>query len=414
MTNRIYVGLGLLAAVSFSTPARAQGADSLAVRLRRAEAAIEVLQKQLAEQSTSGVQSRSRASVEISGRVLTNGFMNSRRVNNVDNPQFVRPDTNIVDYPSRGVGMAIRQTRLGLAVSVPDVIYGKFTGDLEVDFHGGQLPSGGGRTFPLMRLRTARGTLRWGQSEIMIGQESPLVSGLNPISPTAVSTPGFAAAGNLWLWLPQARLSAWTTGVVSFGLQGAVLAPTSGDAAAVFETDNDLAERSQRPYLQGRVFMKWSEAEMAGELGCGAHVGWLVPKTSTLTSTAIACDALFPVLPWLEIRGEYFTGDMLRGLGGGGIGQNVVAADSSALGTSGGWAQLNLRPLFSWRVGVGCGGDHPDVGAARQRNDACAAYTTIRPGGPLFVGAEFRRLRTQYAAGRFTNDYVTLAMGFEF
>jgi hypothetical protein len=200
---------------------------------------------------------------------------------------------------------------------------------------------------------------------------------------------------------------------VSFGMQGAVLAPTSGDAAGAFDTDNDLAERSQRPYLQGRVFMKWGEDEMAGELGCGAHVGWLVPVTSRVTSRAVACDALFPVLPWFELRGEYFTGQALRGLGGGGIGQNVTSTNSP-LGSSGGWAQLNLRPTFPWRIGIGCGGDHPETGALRQRNDACSAYTILRPSGPLFVGAEFRRMRTQYAAGRFTSDHVTLAVGFEF
>jgi hypothetical protein len=41
-------------------------------------------------------------------------------------------------------------------------------------------------------------------------------------------------------------------------------------------------------------------------------------------------------------------------------------------------------------------------------------YATVRPGGPLFIGAEMRRLRTEYLSGRYTNDYVTLAAGFEF
>jgi len=419
MTKRIYVGVGLLAGALLTATAGAQGAasDSLAARLRRAEAAIEVLQKQLAEQSESGVQSRTRASVEISGRVLMNAFGNSNRVNNVDNPQFVKPDT-IPGFPGRGVGMAIRHTRLALAVRGPEAFGAAFSGDVDVDFHGGQLPSGGGRTFPLVRLRTARGFLRWKYVEAMAGQESPLVSGVNPIAPTAVGTPQFAAAGNLWLWLPQVRLSVASTGRVQVGAQGAILAPTSGDPATNFETDNDMAERSQRPYLQGRVFAKWGEAEMAGEFGCGAHVGWLIPTFTAITkpiirSDAVACDAVIPVLGWLEVRGEFFTGQSLRGLGGGGIGQNFKA-DTSILGTSGGWAQLNLRPTFGWRVGLGCGGDHPDPGALRRRNDACAAYTIVRPSGPLFFGAEYRKLRTEYAAGRRCNDHVTLALGFEF
>jgi hypothetical protein len=75
---------------------------------------------------------------------------------------------------------------------------------------------------------------------------------------------------------------------------------------------------------------------------------------------------------------------------------------------------LNARPLHTLQVGAGCGGDHPDAAPARRRNDACAAYFTVRPSGPLFVGAEFRRIRTEHPAARYTNDHVTLSAGFEF
>ncbi len=411
--NLVRACLGVLVvAVARSGGAQSTNQDSLALRLRRAEDAIAVLQQQLAEQSESGVQSRSRVSVEITGRVLMNAFGNSRRVNNVDNPQFVRPDT-IAGFPARGIGMAMRQTRLALAVRVPDVLRGRFDGDLDVDFAGGQQPSSGGRTFPLVRLRTARGFVRWTHAEAMIGQESPLISGLNPISAAAVATPDFAAAGNLWLWLPQVRLGLQSGGRVRVGAQGAVLAPTSGDAAGAFDTDNDLAERSQRPYVQARAFASWGEGETTREIGCGVHQGWLVPVATRVSSQAIACDALFPVTEWLELRGEYFNGQALRGLGGGGIGQNL-SPSGTPLNTSGGWAQVNVRSMSSWRAGVGCGGDHPEALATRRRNDACAAYTILRPSGPVFVGAEVRRLRTAYANTRLSSDHVTLALGFEF
>ncbi|MEK7400857.1 MAG: hypothetical protein AABZ80_00690 [Gemmatimonadota bacterium] len=415
MTNRIYVGLALVAGSLVAAPAGAQGgvSDSLAVRLRRAEAAIEVLQKQLSEQADQGVKSRSRVDVEIFGRVLMNGFANSRRVNNVDNPQFVRPDT-IAGFPSRGAGMAIRHTRLGLLMRVPEVWGGSFTGDIEADFSGGQQPSSGGRTFPLLRLRTARGVIRWSNAELLVGQESPLVSGLNPVSPTAVGTPLFAASGNLWLWLPQVRFGVEAGGRFRVGFQAAVLAPTSGDAAGVFDTDNDLAERSSRPYLQDRVYARWG-TELVREVGCGYHIGWLAPTTTSalVQSDAITCDASLPVVEWLELRGEVFSGDAVRGLGGGGIGQNLTAANA-AIPTQGGWAQINLRPTSTWRLGGGCGTDQPDQVGARRRNDSCAGYAIVRPGGPMFLGVEYRRIRTSYAVTRFSNDHVTFAVGFEF
>ena len=400
-----------VALLTRSAAAQAIPADSLAERLRRAEAAIAVLQAQISEQAASGVKSRSGAHLELTGRVMVGAFGNSRRVNNVDNPQFVRPDTT-AGVPARGVGIAIRQTRLGLAARVPDVMGGVFSGDVDLDFYGGQQPSTGGRTFPLVRLRTARGFVRWPHAELMVGQESPLISGVNPVTPAAIGTPEFAAAGNLWLWLPQVRVGVSSTGSIRFGAQVAILAPTSGDPVASFDTDYDLAERSQRPYLQARVSATWGDSEMQREIGCGVHQGWLMPLASRVDSRAVACDATLPLSEWLGIRGELFTGEGLRGLGGGAVGQNFTAAND-ALGTNGGWAQLNLRPTFTLRVGAGCGVDHPDALAIRRRNDACSAYA-LRSVGPMFFGAELRRLRTEYATGRFTNDHVTLAAGFEF
>ena len=394
-------------------PAGAQATDSLAERLRRAEAAIAALQVQVAEQAQSGVQTRSRARLELNGRVMLNAFGNSRRVNNVDNPQFVLPDPGPPLGP-RGGGIAIRQTRLGLLVTVPEALGGAFTGDLDADFYGGQVPSSGGRTFPLLRLRTARAIVRWQRASLMLGQESPLISDVDPLAVTAVGTPGFAAAGNLWLWLPQVRAGVEYGGRVRFGVQGAVLAPTSGDPAAAFDTDYDLAERSQRPFLQGRASAAWGGGETGrSEVGCGVHQGWLMPAVDRVDSRAFACDLVLALASWLDVRGEYFSGEGLRGLGGGGIGQNFTPTNT-ALRSTGAWAQINVRPTGLVQLGAGCGGDHPAATAARQRNDVCTGYAMLRPTGPLFFGAEYRWMRTGYSTGRFSNDHVTLATGFEF
>lgn len=397
----------------WSAPVNAQErVDSLAERLRRAEAAIATLQVQVAEQAASGAQTRSRLRLDLHGRVMVNAFGNSRRVNNVDNPQVVLTDA-AGPAPQRGGGMAIRHTLLGLTVSGAEALGGAFTGDLDLDFHGGQMPSGGGRTFPLLRLRTARAMVRWPGASLMIGQETPLISDLNPISVTGVGVPWFGGAGNLWFWLPQVRAGVERQGRVRVGIQGAVLAPTSGDAAAFFDTDNDLAERSQRPYLQARAHAGWGDEELRGELGCGVHYGWLVPAADRVDSRAFACDLRAPLTSWLDMRGEFFTGQALRGLGGGAIGQNFTPTNAP-LRTTGAWAQLNLRPSALLHVGLACGGDHPEPLATRRRNDVCATYARVRPEGPMFFGAEYRYMRTEYATGRYVNDHVTVAAGFEF
>jgi hypothetical protein len=391
--------------------------DSMAARMERAEEQLKLLQQMLAAESDGKVTTRSRMSLEFHGLLLVTGFSNSRRVNNVDVPLFVRPDT-ASGLPQGGAGMAIRQTTLGLAVTQPQLWGGAFRGDLDVDFFGGQQPSTGGRTFPLLRLRTARATIKWTQGELMIGQDAPLIAMVNPVSLASVGTPGFAGAGNLWLWLPQIRAGLETGGKISIGIQGAVLAPTSGDPANAFDTDNDVAEHSSRPYLQGRVHVRWGADDMAGDIGVGVHQGWFAAKgDSLLTSSAVAVDMLLPLTKWFEIRGEAFQGQALKGLGGGGIGQSF-GLNGVPVHTSGGWAQVNFKPSTRVLLGAGYGVDDPrdsDLGpGSRLKNVVREAHIHVRPGGPFVFGFEYRRLETTYSTGMLANDHVNISAGIEF
>ena len=378
---------------------------------------MKVLETQVAEQSDPKVRTLSGASLTFAGRVAVNSFANVRRVNNVDNPQFVLPDVATPTTSMRGAGMSIRQTRLRMLYSgLPSGLGPDISGAIDVDFYGGQMPSSGGRTFPLLRLRTATASMRWTNAELMVGQESPLVSGLNPETPAAIGTPAFATAGNLWLWLPQVRFGLHTRGVASrLRFDVAALAPTSGDAASAFDTDNDMAERSMRPFLQARMSYSRDNqsSETRQELGCGVHQGWLMPGLERESSYAVACDASLELTSSVELRAEGFSGQALRGLGGGGIGQNFdLAADP--LRTSGGWAQVNYAMESGTSVGLACGVDHPRNAPTRRRNDSCAAHAAIEPVTGFLIGAEVRRIRTEYASGRFTNDHVTLVLGWGF
>ena len=62
-----------------------------------------------------------------------------------------------------------------MRASVPELAGGALAAELDVDFFGGQQPSSGGRTFPLVRLRRAFAELTWRHAAIFAGQESPLV-----------------------------------------------------------------------------------------------------------------------------------------------------------------------------------------------------------------------------------------------
>jgi len=354
--------------------------------------------------------------VEVTGLVLVNGFFTNARVNNSDVPQFVDSLT-----PASSVGGTIRQTRLGLLVTDPDVLRGSFSGEVDVDFFGGQQPSSGGRTFPLLRLRRAVGIISWAHAQLLFGQESPLVAERSPRSLASVGFPDLAAAGNLWLWLPQFRATLEQGYTLRLAEQVAVLAPTSGTAQGLFNTQPDSAERSRRPYLQARVRLAWGPTDDPSEIAVGGHLGWLASADTLFQSRAVTADARFKVGP-VELLAEAFSGKALAGLGGGGIGQSI-GPTGVEVRTKGGWGQLNVRPRPEVMVGGGCGLDDPNDGdlsdalgnpRGRLKNFVCEGHVDLRPRGPLVFGVEFRRLETTYPSGKFTANHFNLAAGYRF
>jgi hypothetical protein len=355
--------------------------------------------------------------LEFSGLVLVNGFYNSARMGNSDVPTFADSDALGVS----GGGGSIRQTRLGAFLTDPDVLGGTFTGEVDVDFFGGQQASTGGRAFPLLRLRRAVGTVQWRHTQLLFGQEVPLVAERNPRSLAGVGTPDFSTAGNLWFWIPQVRFTTEVGSSFRVALQAAALAPTAGTAQGTFNTQLDSAERSGRPYLQGRLRLGWGPADDPSEIAVGGHVGWLRVFDSTTGDSLLKSSAV--TVDWrlkfgiAEVIGEAYSGQALAGLGGGGVGQNF-GVNGAPVRDKGGWGQLNLRPVSAWMFGGGCGLDDPDdadvPATGRFKNLVCEGHLEWRPSGPLIFGFEYRRLKTTYQSGEYGATHLNLAAGFRF
>ena len=418
--------------------------DSLAARLARAEAAIDLLRKQLAVEANTVVRTRSRLQVELSARILTNAFLTDSRTNSVDVPQFALPSPVIPAQPIggtpgvRAAGLSLRQSRVGAALSVDSVLGATFESDFELDFFGGvSAGPGDRRLFPEPRLRTARAQLRWHRTTVFVGSEMPLISDLNPISLAAVGIPEFATAGNLWNWIPQVRVShdirEFSNGA-RIGVQGALLSPFSG-AQHIAEADAvDAGERSGRPFVEGRLHLRWggnadrsgaasdvTMGESGGEIGVGVHRGWLRASGDSLTvSSAVSLDARVLLLPRVELRGEAYTGQLLRGLGGGAIGQTFGrAAPGDFIGRplrdTAGWLQLNVQATTTLITGAGCGRDdvNRDDAPTRVSNSVCSAHLLWRPAQPIVFGLEFRSIHTQYIDRTNRANHLNLSFGFE-
>jgi hypothetical protein len=416
--------------------------DSLKARLERAEAAIALLREQVASESQSAVHTRSRIRVEFSAQVLTNTFATFGRVNNVDVPQTVLSPPAAAATPATNdaTGFTVRQTRLGAAASVEDVFGGTLATDIDFDLFGGvQTGPGDRRLFPEPRLRTARARLSWPGGELMVGAETPLISDLNPASLASVSVPDFSGAGNLWNWLGQVRA---TREVVKVGgarlaIQAALMSPYANTVAPGEPDAVDAGERSRLPAIEGRLRGRWGpETEgdgtiaegligrRGGEIGVGFHRGWIATGIdATVASYAVSLDGHAVVASGVEVRGEWYAGRVLRGLGGGGIAQNfgrpAATAPANALGPpirdQAGWLQVNFQPHPVVLTGVGCGVDvvNANDNPTRLQNTVCALHVAWRPMQPLLMGFEYRQLGTRYSTGTYGARHVNVFFGFE-
>lgn len=355
--------------------------------------------------------------VTIHTMVLMNGFHTSAKSNNSDLPQFAVLRDAGDSFPNAGLGATMRQTRVTARAFAGGVLGGDFSAEVDVDFWGGQQPSNGGRTFPLLRIRRAIGEMRWTRFRVLAGQEAPPIAELNPSSLGSLGLSSLSSSGNLWLWIPQVR----ATGELLSGphaaleLEGAVLAPTGYAAQGPFVTQPDRAEQTERPYLQGRLRFRFGAV---GEIGVGGHYGWLsTTGDSLLQSKAVAATVRIPVGKVLELRGEAFSGQALAGLGGGGIGQNF-GLGGRPVRTRGGWAQLLILPSSSVELGAMFGMDDPkdadlDPTTQRLKNQTWGAHLHWRP-APLVLGLEYRRITTTYGADDAKLGHLNLAVGAEF
>lgn len=359
-------------------------------------------------------QAQTGVEVAVHGSILTTAFRNSGRVNNADVPTVA-----LAGAGQSAFGAAIRQTRIGVTASHPSVLGGRLFAELDADFFGGQFGSGGGRTHPVLRIRRGYGEIRWSGVALLVGQESPSVFGVSPRSVAAVGFPQLASAGNLWLWLPQARLTVETGPAdrARVGMEVSLLAPNAGDPVDPFLTQPDLAEQSGRPGLEMRGVVRWRAGGREGEIGVGGHLGWVGPDSARRTSKALGGSAVVPVGPRWEVRAEAFSGQALAGLGGGGIGQNL--AGGRPVKTSGGWFQAVFLPGGGVEIGLSFGTDNPDddtiAAGGRTNNEAVAGSVTWRR-APVVAGLEYRRLTTSMSnpALLARAHHLALALGVEF
>lgn len=373
------------------------------------------------------------------GTIFFNAFGNSGGTNNTDVPLWATT-------AGGNTSASVRQTRFGVKIEGARLADANLKAIVEADFFGGFPSIGVGENFGVVRLRLANVRLDWEKTSLVVGQDWMVFAPNSPKSLAAAAIPQMAAAGNPWSRLPQVRLERKIG--ENFTFQGALLAPATGDfpsgTNAPFLLQPGTGASSRLPFFQSRIAFaasNWFGAKNAGSIGLSGHFGksrvTIGNVTNDIESVGIALDWNFPIAKRIELSGEGFFGRNLAGFQAGIFqgynadfafrnGNLLTPGGIRAIGTRGGWAQIGWQlPVLADKLTAyaSVGIDDPrdedlatiDRFNFRSRNFVYA-FDLIYKFSPQFsIGAELRRLRTQYLfTGKRDATHINLGASYNF
>jgi len=399
-------------------------------------------QVQIAAHDQSKVETESKYPVKITGLLLLNGFVNTRKVDIAATPTVALPG-------SGNTGATVKQTILGIDARGPHILGAGSHADVRVDFDGSSSPSGasgGGYNGDLVRLRTAHAALDWDHTELFFSYDHPIVSPYTPDSLAAVSTPAMAWSGNLWTWNPQIGvtqdigLPAREKLQVQLALidvqDPPALYTSSAISTPVTNTLPGTAEQSRWPGVEARVALLEAGMKKAAQFGVG---GFYSPHSAYGTrwnAWAATLDYRQPLPARLEFSGSFYRGQSLGGLGGGAFKDYLFQSTASIPGESyfqvlddvGGWAQLKQRASQRLEFNAAFGVDNVPAGQLRPfagtptaiyqnlaRNRSFTGNVIFSPSAYTLFSLEYRRLASSPVIGQTAPvDIIGFAAGYKF
>ena len=373
---------------------------------------ITVAEHRIAEQAQTKVEASQKFPISLDGMLLFNAFANTGA------PETQRPgEYGLLTGPS-SAGATVRQTILGLQFQGPTLPGdGRVNGFLSMDFWA---PSPNPSS-SWLRIRRAAISLDWDKRSFMVGQEKPLISPYQPDSLAQVGIPPLAGAGNLWLWLPQARYEERLHFGANSGLTAQVAAIQTGDNYQKVPAEYLPSLELARPALEGR-FAFWHKFDDVRriEIAPSFHVGSTHVAGSSVPSRLVSLDWHITPISKLDITGTAFTGENVAGLGALGNGFTISPTDVvRPVHSAGGWSQLAF-PLTSRLTFNVFGGLEDDNGTyfnpySIARNLTYASNIMYRLAPNVLVSFEALQMRTRSISGisEIHNNY-DLALGYLF
>jgi hypothetical protein len=289
--------------------------------------------------------------------------------NNMGTDEFIKYIPKTADGKDKAT-FNVRDTRLGIAIEGPSYNGWSTKGRFETDFYGN---AGDSSSNGALRIRLAYIDFSKGDTSIRVGQDWTPIASLNP------NTLDFAIMGyngNLWNRVPQITIQQKLGG----GFEGLV---TAYRYRAADDNDKfgsaDITPQIQMPWVGAKIGYSGLllDADRKAWIALGGAVRKGEVADNDVTPYLLALELQIP-LNMFELKGEAYMG---QGLGGeyfhkGGS----FNTEGHAIMSSGGWAQLNAKPMKDLDLNFGYGMDNPkdsDVGSSFYRKSTYTSGNVI-------------------------------------
>jgi hypothetical protein len=371
---------------------------------------VAVNEARVADQAQTKVEASQKFPLSLNGMLLFNAFANSRADGTSGYGLLTGPERT---------GATVRQTLLGLDFHGPALPGGgHVSGSLMMDFWAGFAPPGSN----WLRIRRADLSLEWPNRTFSVGQDKPLISPYQPDSLAEVGVPPLAGAGNLWLWLPQARYEERVHLGTSSGLTGQIALMQTNEryTTAPAEYTGSLAQA--RPAVEGRVaFWHKFDDVRRFDLGSGFHTSQTHVAGQSVDSRIASLDWRVVPFSHFEFTGTLYKGTNVSGLGalGNGFGTSQYGGYLQAVESSGGWAQISapLTKRITWNLFSGFENDQGKYLPSNNivRDFTYASNVAYRLGPNVIVSFEGLQLRGHTQSGlRSIHNHYDLALAYLF
>ncbi|HJT89310.1 MAG TPA: hypothetical protein VJ732_15690 [Bryobacteraceae bacterium] len=336
------------------------------------EQQLNIQEHRIDELAQTKVEASQRFPIRLTGMALVNAFMDSHQNGGREYPTIAFPAG-----PGQA-GATFSQSILGLEFGGPQTVWGGHVhGSVYMDFFSGTAPLS-----ETVRFRTGSIELDWADRSFMAGIEKPIFNPREPSSLAQVGVSPLTGAGNLWLWLPQARFEQDLSFGRSNGLRARLGVVETHEVGAYSGSQTPSNVETSRPGLEGRFefFHKFDEDRRL-EIAPGFHVSTTHVAGLSVPSQLVSADWFFNPIRRLEFTGAFYRGQNVANLGTGSIRQGFgfYNGEAEAVHSQGGWAQLTIHTTSRLDFHVFSG----------QQDDRNADLVTGGIGKNLLFGANF-------------------------